>query len=449
MSPTTIPGTFILQSPASNDPLLDLNTQPSLDLQFATGKTLNDRVSGNNLITFSRADTTTCATYVDSNGVIQTAAANVPRFDHDPVTGESLGLLIEEERTNYYEASSDVTTPAGVLISGFTPTSDAVTSPDGTQEADRIVETTNASTHYVLGGQDISTTTGEVWTGSLFVKPIPGSASNRYPLLRISGGTGTFGSTGVIFDLVSKQTYYAAGSSYTDSGVIDYPDGWKKIYVTAPALSTGPATFGLAFYSNQNATNFTSGFNYTGDGVSGFYIWGAQVEAGSFPTSYIPTSGSAVTRAVDVASITGTNFSSWYNQSEGTVFAEANATFGDSLAFVGIFYENANSYIDVTRYQPNLRHVTTDSGTSVFTETSLPAGPLYKTAYSFESGSSSFAVDGATLITKTGVQLPAPIVLYIGADGSGIANRELNGHISRLAYYPYRLADATLQEITS
>ena len=91
---------IILQSPASNDPLLDLNTQPSLDLQFATGKTLDDRVSGNNLITFSRADATTCATYVDSNGVIQTAAANVPRFDHDPVTGESLGLLIEESRTN-------------------------------------------------------------------------------------------------------------------------------------------------------------------------------------------------------------------------------------------------------------------------------------------------------------------------------------------------------------
>ena len=120
-----------LQSPASNDPLLDLNTQPSLDLQFATGKTLDDRVSGNNLITFSRADATTCATYVDSNGVIQTAAANVPRFDHDPATGESLGLLIEESRTNFLTNSEHLDT--GWLYQGSmtAPTTTTVKTPDG------------------------------------------------------------------------------------------------------------------------------------------------------------------------------------------------------------------------------------------------------------------------------------------------------------------------------
>ena len=399
---------------------------------------------------------TTATDYIPTGATISGA----PRFDHDPVTGESLGLLIEESRTNYYEASSDVTTPAGVLISGFTPTSDAVTSPDGTQEADRIVETTNASAHYVLGGQYISTTTDEVWTGSMFVKPIPGSASNRYPLLRISGGTGTFGSTGVIFDLVSKQTYYAAGSSYTDSGVIDYPDGWKKIYVTAPALSTGPATFGLAFYSNQNTTNFTSGFNYTGDGVSGFYIWGAQLEAGTFPTSYIPTSGSTVTRTPDIASIEGTNFSSWYNQSEGTVFADADTINSGYNKYLPGYDGNNNNYTIVgTGNAPNRFQLRFDdqspfqllifgpNGTSAITsdETLTPTLDV-KIAGTIKQDDATAYAKGVRIVNDTSIDLINPVAFYLGSkDGAG---EYLNGHITRLAYFPTRKTDQELIKIT-
>jgi hypothetical protein len=70
---------------------------PTLDLRFASSKNLNDYVSGQNLITYTRAGN---ATFFDANGTIQTAGANTPRFDHNPATGESLGLLIEEARTN-------------------------------------------------------------------------------------------------------------------------------------------------------------------------------------------------------------------------------------------------------------------------------------------------------------------------------------------------------------
>ena len=85
MSPTTIPGTFILQSPASNDPLLDLNTQPSLDLQFATGKTLDDRVSGLPLVNHQRDASSgkSAGTYVGSDGLIKTSVVNLKTYSND------------------------------------------------------------------------------------------------------------------------------------------------------------------------------------------------------------------------------------------------------------------------------------------------------------------------------------------------------------------------------
>ena len=95
---------------------------PSLDLNFAKNKTLGSKV------TFTRAS---IATYVDANGVLQTAAPNTPRFDHDPVTGESLGLLIEESRRNKAQQSEDLSASSWEKISGATVTSSSVTAPDG------------------------------------------------------------------------------------------------------------------------------------------------------------------------------------------------------------------------------------------------------------------------------------------------------------------------------
>ena len=79
---------------------------PSLDLPFADRKSLVDRISGNNLITFTRSTT---GTYVGSDGLIKTASVNEARFDHNPATGEILGLLVEEARTNVLQYSQDFT----------------------------------------------------------------------------------------------------------------------------------------------------------------------------------------------------------------------------------------------------------------------------------------------------------------------------------------------------
>jgi hypothetical protein len=85
---------------------------PSLDLRFAETKSLNDFISSTNLITFTRASN---ATFIDSNGLIQTATTNTPRFDHNPATGESLGLLIEEQRVNLLLNSETLATQSATV----------------------------------------------------------------------------------------------------------------------------------------------------------------------------------------------------------------------------------------------------------------------------------------------------------------------------------------------
>ena len=426
---TLVPQHIILQSPASNDPLLDLNTQPSLDLQFATGKTLDDRVSGNNLITFSRADATTCATYVDSNGVIQTAAANVPRFDHDPVTGESLGLLIEESRTNFtYPSIVPSSTLYGTLfVDGASVTENAGTAPDGTTTASLVeaAQGTGANRVYSFVG---GTLRDESY--SWFIKASSPDAVFR---VLLSGALTPGG------DITYTFSTGSVGGSFPNNVLVEpYGNGWFRLSLTSEVVTT---------LTNSAYWSMTG---FTGD----FFIWGVQREAGSFPTSYIPTSGSTVTRAADVASITGTNFSSWYNQSEGTVYSEFawNLNNQSNYNFPWyIRYDNSNAvYLgnwgSTTQQTLGVRF----NNPGITSQLSIPGstpGVSHKYATTLNAFDFAVALDGGVIGTYTGEDLATSMTsLRIGGfDGT----HEINGHISRLTYYPYRLADATLQEITS
>ena len=375
-----------LQSPTANDPLLDLNTQPSLDLQFATSKTLDDRVSGNNLITFSRADATTCATYVDSNGVIQTAAANVPRFDNDPATGESLGLLIEESRTNLLNWSDY----SQVLAATTTATLEGLAiAPDGTNTARRYSYSSGEKTinKIIFDGN-----AGSDYTFSVYVRSM-GAASQ----VRLQVGDGP----------------------YTDT--FDISTEWQRLDITKV---NNASAICRAYVRILN----------TGDEVA---VLGAQLEVGTFPTSYIPTTDSTVTRSPDIATIEGTNFSSWYNQSEGTVFTDKTFTINDGHTY---YFTDSTLTANRLRLQA-VTHSGNNSSDGSFFQFAVAGN---KTAIGLQTDNVS--LNGGT--PDTSFTLPSSLDrLFIGRHPT--VSSYLNGHISRLTYYPYRLADATLQEITS
>ena len=421
---TLVPQHIILQSPASNDPLLDLNTQPSLDLQFATGKTLNDRVSGNNLITFSRADATTCATYVDSNGVIQTAAANVPRFDHDPVTGESLGLLIEEERTNELARSEEFDNAYWVK-NQTTVVPNNVASPDGTSTAELLLDNSSLSNH-AINRITSTLSNGTDYTFSVYAKS---EILNHCFLLFYSGST-AFPLTVASYDLANITASSVQGSP--NFNIQDVGNGWRRLSITKTTIAAATSLIEVRLSQDGVWNNRT----YSGSG-QGIYLWGAQLEANaSFPTSYIPTSGSAVTRSSDLASIEGTNFSSWYNQSEGTWSVDFANDLSKQGSYQGVLALDSN----VPRIEGN--SLVGFGGSTVFSPSSTEKVAL---AYGSTEGrainGSVASGSGGTITNKTKVGIGTGAIT-----GQGY---QLSTTISRLTYYPYRLADATLQEITS
>jgi hypothetical protein len=395
-----------------------------LDLRFALQKTLDPRVS------FTRASS---GTYVGSDGSIQTATTNEPRFDHNPTTGESLGLLVEEARTNLLLQSENfgtTWTANGLLAFGSGSTLNALTAPDGQVTADLITENTSNSQHNI---NQSSTTIGAKRI-SVFVKQGPGTR-----LMRLIDFNATDGAQG--------ESYFnlSTGTVVSGPGTIQaFPNGWYRCSIQSTTTVT--STYYISLASNSST------FSYTGDGTSGFYVWGAQLEAGAFPTSYIPTTSATVTRAADVASITGSNFSSWYNQTEGTVFADAvSAPVNNIAQFSWSLSNGTGSEWILSRRNTSGLIATGIVDNSVsqggdIVSIAIAASASYRAAYAYALNNLGQSVNGATPGTIASATLPTTTRFDIGQNYSN--TQLLNGTIRRLTYWPVRLANTTLQQIT-
>jgi hypothetical protein len=246
--------------------------------------------------------------------------------------------------------------------------------------------------------------------------------------LHLQLGSGLFKIS--LFDLT-------AGTATGDGVIQPVGNGWYRCSLFSSNTVSG------ASIAYVEITNDSDQRSYTGDGTSGIYIWGAQLETGSFPTSYIPTSGSAVTRSADVASMTGTNFSSWYNQGEGSFVASADRVDAlPSLQFT-VLTTNGFRLPEFLFTNSGNGRVFNNIAGSYTTPTALTRATF---GWSFDGTGASRAINGAgnsvtTSLTDTNA------ALYIG-NWLNSNNYRHNGHISRIAYYPVRLPDATLQALT-
>lgn len=230
--------------------------------------------------TFSRAST---ATYWDANGVLQTAAVDEPRWQWDPATGEFEGLLVEDEATNLltYSAQFD---DAAWTKTRSSVSANAVVAPDGTTTSDKLVEDTSVTTTHLLS-RSLTFTAGLSYVLSVFFKPA------ERPAIELRFASGAFSSNQAMeFDADTGVTTVAAGTP--TGSMLELADGWWYCTMTATAATTASSAINLRI-SNGATTA------YTGDGVSGIYIWGAQLEVGTESTSYIPTTGTAVLRYAD------------------------------------------------------------------------------------------------------------------------------------------------------
>ena len=252
--------------------------RPSLDLDFANSKRLDPR------ITFTRGST---ATYVDAEGVIQSAANNEARFNHNPVTGESLGLLVEESRTNLLSYSEEFDNSYWQKTGGATVTANQEIAPDGTNTADLWI----ASAVGERLAKTLTVSDG-IYSCSFFVKSKTNSVVSTYVLPR----------NPTLSAQTARVTWDLSDGTFTVVGGADYIVGSPSI----SSLSNGWFRCLFAYEKTGGSSNLEFRIADSVSATDEFYFWGAQLEVGSFPTSYIPTTSSTVTRAADVASLTNT-----------------------------------------------------------------------------------------------------------------------------------------------
>lgn len=410
--------------------------RPSLLLDFANGKQVDPR------ITFTRSST---ATYFDAQGVLRTAASGVPRIDHDPVTGECKGLIPEEARTNLLTYSEQFDNAAWGK-SAASVSANMATAPDGSVGADKLVEDTGAATHYVYASAS-STTNTNAYTASIYVKAAERSLVN---LFVVEGAT---------FARIAQCTFNLAtgvagsmtlGGGATGSATIQsVGGGWYRCSVTATLGGTE-----TSIQLRVRLADAGGNTSYTGNGTSGLYIWGAQLEAGAFPTSYIPTTSAAATRAAAAPSMSGTNFSEWYRQGEGAfvVFARRDSlsagrliTLSDGTASNQI---RINVVVSSTSLRADLEVVT--GGVSQASTTTTPVfavGSMVAIAFAYKADDFAISVNGTTVVTDTSGTVPTVDRVHIGTDHA--AANHYNGTVARIAYYPKRLTNAELQAITA
>jgi hypothetical protein len=416
---------------------------PTLDLDFANSKTLDSR------ITFTRASG---GSYVGADGLIKYAGVNEARFDHDPVTGESLGLLVEEARTNLLLRGEQFD-DAGWTKSNVTITANNIVAPDGTLTADKLVENTATNvTHFAL--QQSSVTSGISYTFSVFIK----AAERTFVQVGLLNANSPFDNLISYVNLTNGSILSSTFGTVSGAKVstISYPNGWYRVIVTAIVGST-TSLQSVIWTANSDALS-SAARTYTGDGTSGLFIWGAQLEVGSFPTSYIPTVASTRTRAADNASITGKNFSEWYRQDEGTFITKAKydgipiSGLVNRTSFATFSTENTVSSWNVWWESGggNLAAYVVESPQStyqaVLTSGLISINQTKKTASAYKLNDFAFTVDGASPSLDTSGTVPSNAKLFIGSLNG--TSWSLDGTISQLTYYPKRLPNAQLQALT-
>jgi hypothetical protein len=416
-------------------------TRPSFSRDFAGLKTL-DHGAGP-AITFTRNSN---ATFFDATGTLQTAGTNVPRFDHDPATGASRGLLIEEARTNSIRNSQ----AGGANVSTNTmPTNWGAASANnvtrdvvaiGTEDSLSYIDvryhgTPTTSSQAFLNFEDsaqVAAANGQVWTNSVYVKLQAGSMSNA-----------TLDVT--IFERNSLGANLASGAAGFTPTSASLKTQRHVLTRTLNQATVAQLLGSIRLsYTNGNPIDLT------------LRIAAPQLEQGAFPTSYIPTTTAAATRAADFARVTP--ISSFYNQGEGTLFGEFSKFQMTANSKVAMFFDPINT----ARYgglendpgtpTTNRFIYQNNAGSTVanISFASAAANTVYRNCGGYASDNFQAAQNG-TLGTADTSGTPADTLSHFGVGCLASTNGQffLNGHIRKVAYWPRRLSNTLLQQLTT
>ena len=441
--------------------------QPTLDINFANAKSLDPRIN------YVRTGT---ASYLNEFGKIVTVGENEPRFDHDPTTLESKGLLIEESRQNMFGATADMGSNAGRWPVGGARGRRGVNveGPDGKMTALQNIylgTSGDLNIYYetTTGATEMSTTNSTVYTFSVFAKAAYGNSYINGIRLRAHSPNRS-----VSFNVVNGTVGATNEGSISSKTIVEYPNGWYRCIMTFTSGTDG--NHGFQIYV-ENEGGDAAGLNNSSANGEAMYFWGAQLEIGSFATSFIPTQsrdgrnrGTQTTRGLDIVTIDKHDIDGIFNPEEGTMFYEASVTnlTNDNQPIVAFrdFNNTAASYHamghaiggstgSVRTWAKN----TAGSNIHLTSHTGLVADTFYKHMYGYKYNDYSDAFgQGTTLKQSSGssgnhAMVAAGVIdelrfggYYTSPEGTYTLD---SGHIRRFSYWPKKLTNTQIKTYVS
>jgi hypothetical protein len=352
---------------------------------------------------------------------------NIPRIEY-AADGTLKGLLIEEQRTNLVLRSEEFDNAAWTKAS-VSVTANAEIAPDGTVTADKLVEV--AGTPAGNGVIQSFSVTGN-HTASVWVKS---SGESRFLRFQLGTSENWFNPDTGLWGTTEPGT---SGHS-----VLGPVNGWYKI----SCVYNGDSAPDFFVLGVSDADGVAS---YTQDGTSGIYLWGAQLEAGSFPTSYIPTSGATATRSADIASIPVTDFG--YNQKAGSWIIQGQANFNNNISRFAVLSDTTSANRILTAPGSAFHGYISSFGVA---QVNMIAGafPILtenKMSFGWSKDNSAASINGSSVVTDTACEIPSSITrLSIGSNFALNPAGSASLHIKSIQYYPRRLSNAQLQELTT
>ena len=367
--------------------------------------------------------------------------ANVPRIDY---TGGGCGkLLLEPQRTNLIQYSEDFsqgywTKSGSSVVSGFV-------SPKGDLSAFKMVESATTGSHIIISPTIIKAASSLDYSFSLFAKKgerdflayrIDAGASNGcYVCFNLSNGT-----------ISTSATLSGTGFTNASAKITLLGSGFYKCSIS---FNTNTQTIIRVIKSVQQTTGNPFTYSSTGDGTSGIYIYGASLEQGSYPTSYIPTSGTAVTRVADSASKSG--ISSLIGQTEGVLFCEVRISDINSSGF-GITLNdgtfNNRVYIGKASSSPLIYAIISVGGNIItIIGGNYSAADFVKIAVSYKSGETKVFFNGSQLGATSATAFTLPTLTKLSFDAGGVA--PFYGECQNLMIFQTALTDTELETLTT
>jgi hypothetical protein len=355
---------------------------------------------------------------------------NVPRLTYQNGGGGCPSLLLEKQSTNIVLQSEDFSSTSWAKQNGSTVTANSVISPDGTQNADTLnVSTTAYSSLYNTSPYSALTA---IYTQSIYAKK---GTKNWFYILDL-GGSGAVAwfnlDTGVVGTVSSGYT-----ATMQSAG-----NGWYRCILTENSNR-------LPLYLQFGASDSNNSFTPSSSGT--VYVWGAQLEASSYPTSYIPTTSASATRVADACFKTG--ISSLIGQTEGVLFLDYNKIDANSTTFFSVAnsigsgaYLNSFYFLDI----PNNTLVCDGyNGSAQFSFNyggPLPVG-RHKIALAYKANDFAWYVDGVLKGTDTnGSVPPLSAIEFNGVDGT--SNNFMNS-TNQVCLFKTRLTNAELASLTT